>query len=300
MTQRIIPTFWFNGNAEEAAQFYEDVFPCASYMVPQRYPETGLPDFQQPLAGQPVVVSLDVDGYQVTLLNAGSEFSPNASISLMVYFSPKKFQTPEGARGAIDEVWRKLSGGGHIVMPLDEYSWSSRFGWVNDKYGVSWQLFLAEDDDVEFIGPSLMFGGRSQGKCTEAMAYYASVFPESADGQVFRYGDVAEGIATPEHVMWAENTLWSQQVQYCDATDENAPVFSEGVSLDVRCDTQEEIDRLWEALSAVPEAEQCGWCKDMYGVSWQINVANIEQLMNGKPDSWAKLMGMKKIVIDEL
>jgi predicted 3-demethylubiquinone-9 3-methyltransferase (glyoxalase superfamily) len=72
--------------------------------------------------------------------------------------------------------------------------------------------------------------------------------------------------------------------------------FGCGVSLEVQCTDQAEIDRLWEALSAVPEAEQCGWLADRFGVSWQIVPADMAELMQ-RPDAYEHMMGMKKLVI---
>jgi predicted 3-demethylubiquinone-9 3-methyltransferase (glyoxalase superfamily) len=64
----------------------------------------------------------------------------------------------------------------------------------------------------------------------------------------------------------------------------------------IACKDQEEIDYYWEKLSTVPESEQCGWCKDQYGLSWQVVPANMEELM-GKPNAFANLMKMHKIEI---
>ena len=72
--------------------------------------------------------------------------------------------------------------------------------------------------------------------------------------------------------------------------------FTCGVSLMVECDGQAELDRYWEALSAVPEAEQCGWCADKFGLSWQLIPDNLGELMT-KPDAFSTLMNMKKIEI---
>jgi predicted 3-demethylubiquinone-9 3-methyltransferase (glyoxalase superfamily) len=72
--------------------------------------------------------------------------------------------------------------------------------------------------------------------------------------------------------------------------------FTEAISFDIRCKDQAEIDFYWEKLSAVPESEQCGWCKDKYGLSWQIVPEGMEELMK-QPGAFAKLMAMHKIVI---
>lgn len=74
--------------------------------------------------------------------------------------------------------------------------------------------------------------------------------------------------------------------------------LSEAVSFAVDCKDQEEIDYYWEKLSAVPEAEQCGWCKDKFGLSWQIVPENMGELMQ-RPGAYARMMKMKKLVIDE-
>ena len=78
-------------------------------------------------------------------------------------------------------------------------------------------------------------------------------------------------------------------------------VFNEAVSLMVNCENQNEIDYFWEKLSAVPEAEQCGWVKDKYGVSWQMVPANMGELISKNPEKTTPLMlKMKKIIIADL
>ena len=75
--------------------------------------------------------------------------------------------------------------------------------------------------------------------------------------------------------------------------------FTCGVSLEVQCADQAEIDRLWGRLSAVPEAEQCGWLADKFGVSWQIIPANMGELMLHE-GAFERMLEMKKLVIAEL
>lgn len=77
--------------------------------------------------------------------------------------------------------------------------------------------------------------------------------------------------------------------------------FNEAISLMVKCQDQAEIDAYWGQLSAVPEAEQCGWLKDKYGVSWQIVPANMDALLAKKPEKTTPAMlAMKKISIEGL
>ncbi len=197
-------------------------------------------------------------------------------------------------------MWADLTAEGSIVTELGDYPWANHCGYVIDKYGIGWQVMVDAEDSLPFCGPSLVYSGAQLGTAAEAMDFYQSVFPDSTAGEkhlTSSLGELPEGV--PDGLMWGFNTVWGQTLQYSDGYD-GAPDFTPGASLDVRCDTQDEIDHLWEALSAVPAAEQCGWLEDKYGLSWQINVAGIEQLMNDKPGSWAKLMEMKKIVIAEL
>ena len=97
-------------------------------------------------------------------------------------------------------------------------------------------------------------------------------------------------------IMYSDFQLAGQWFVIMDAGGPQECTFNEGVSLVVNCADQAEIDRLWDALSAVPEAEQCGWCKDRFGVSWQIVPQNMDELM-AIPHSYEALLRMHKIVI---
>jgi predicted 3-demethylubiquinone-9 3-methyltransferase (glyoxalase superfamily) len=95
-------------------------------------------------------------------------------------------------------------------------------------------------------------------------------------GGMVRHGGGSETEGTVQHAVF---TLAGQQFMAMDSAGPHACTFNEAVSLLVRCRTQEEIDRYWSALSAVPDAEQCGWLKDRYGVSWQIAPASMDEMM---------------------
>lgn len=134
----------------------------------------------------------------------------------------------------------------------------------------------------------------------EAMEYYVSVFPNSSIDQVTLYPD--ENLS--EHfegmggkVINGEFTLNGTRFGCIDG----GPVFTfnEAVSFVIECADQAEIDHYWQALSAMPEAEACGWCKDRFGVSWQVVPAGLD-LLQQRPEQIQALMHMKKIVISEL
>ena len=297
--QKITPNLWFNGNAEEAVNFYTSVFPNSQVLKKTYYPdstEDGLADFQTSLAGKVLTVQFSLDGYEFVAINAGPEFKPTPATSFMVNFDPGR---DENAREHLDEMCGKLLVGGEALMPLDTYDFSERYGWVQDRFGYTWQLILTdpEGEPRPFIIPSLMFGGEAQNQAKEAIRYYTSVFKNSQAGVVATY-PANTGPAVFGSIMFADFQLENQWFAAMDSAVEQNFSFTEAVSFSVACKNQEEIDYLWEKLSADHQSEQCGWCKDKFGVSWQIIPENIDELMN-LPDAFARMMEMKKIIITD-
>jgi predicted 3-demethylubiquinone-9 3-methyltransferase (glyoxalase superfamily) len=195
----------------------------------------------------------------------------------MVNFDPSR---ENRAREMIDTAWERLSAGGTPLMPLDSYPFSERYGWIQDRYGLSWQLILTDPagEPRPPIVPSLMFTRGMSGKAEEAMDFYMSVFGNTRKGTVARYGP---GQAPEQEgtVMFADFMLEGQWFAAMDSAQAHDFGFNEAVSLMVYCDTQDEIDYYWDKLSAVPEAEQCGWLKDRYGVSWQVVPSALDEMM---------------------
>lgn len=148
---------------------------------------------------------------------------------------------------------------------------------------------------MQKIVPNLWFNRNA----TEAVDYYLSVFEGSKITNTVYYPK--EGLADFQkdfagEVLTIDFELQGQPFTAINADDNFK--FSEAISLAVYCRDQEEIDYFWSKLSANPENEQCGWCKDKYGLSWQIVPENIEELMK-KPGAFGVMMKQKKIVIDE-
>lgn len=300
MQQKITPNLWFNKNAREAADFYVAAFaafPDSEIISTEYYPnsaEEGLADFQLDLAGKELTVNFRLGNLQFTAINAGPEFTPNPSISFMLNFDPSR---DDHALENLNTLWERLADSGEVLMPLDAYPFSKRYGWVKDRYGLTWQLILTdpEGEPRPFIIPSLMFSQQNTNQAEEAINFYTSIFEDSKIGLIARYEENT-GPAKAGSIMFADFMLAQQWFAAMDSGVEQNFTFNEAVSLSVICKDQEEIDYFWEKLSVVPEAEQCGWCKDKYGVSWQIVPENMGELME-KPDAFAKLMQMKKIVI---
>ena len=149
---------------------------------------------------------------------------------------------------------------------------------------------------MQKIVPNLWFNGNAK----EATDYYVSVFPNSKiNSTAFYPNSAAEGLADFQlelagKVLTVDFDLDGQNFMAINAGPEFS--FSEAVSFAIYCDDQAEIDYFWEKLSVQTDAEQCGWCKDKYGLSWQVVPKDIDALMN-KPDAFTKLMQMKKIII---
>ena len=297
MVQKIVPSLWFDGNAKEAVDFYVSAFSNSKVLSTSYYPkssEEGLADFQQDLAGDVLTIEFMLDDFHLTAINAGSEFEPNPSISYMLNFDPSQ---DDQAREHLDELWNTLIDGGETLMPLDKYPHSERYGWCKDKYGFTWQLMLTNPNGEPrpFITPSFMFTNANNGHAEEAINNYISVFNDSKMGTHVKYTEDNESIKAG-YVMFADFQLEGQWFAAMDSGSMHDFTFNEAVSLQVFCKDQSEIDHYYAKLSTVSEAEVCGWCKDRYGVSWQVVPENVEDLLK-KPGAFANMMKMKKLVI---
>ncbi len=146
------------------------------------------------------------------------------------------------------------------------------------------------------ITPNLWFNGNAK----EAAEYYVSVFPNSKILSVQNYpNSKEEGLADFQLDLAGKPLVVEFELNGHHFTGINAGPefrFSEAISFAITCKDQEEIDYYWSKLSTVPESEQCGWCKDQFGLSWQVVPENMEELMQ-RPDAYAKMMQMKKLVI---
>lgn len=285
---KITPHLWFDREAIEAAEFYAATFPRSSV--------TDVTTIRDTPSGDTDIVSFELCGQPFQAISAGPLFRFNPSISFAV-----ACDTAE----EVDRLWNTLSEGGSALMPLGEYPFSGRYGWVEDRYGLSWQLMLTDVYEAEQrITPTLMFVGDVHGKAEEAVRFYASVFPDSEVDDVMRYAAGMEPDVEGT-VQYVGFTLHGQQFAAMDSAHGHDFAFNEAISFMVACEDQQEIDRYWDALSAVPESEQCGWLKDRYGVSWQIVPADLDEMMRtSDEDQLARVtqafLAMEKFDLAEL
>ena len=150
---------------------------------------------------------------------------------------------------------------------------------------------------MQKITPFLWFNDDAE----EAMNFYTSIFKNSKIGNVSRYPEGAPG--TAGKVMTAMFQLEGQEFMVLNGGPQYK--FTEAISLFVNCETQEEVDELWEKLSAGGKEGQCGWLKDKYGLSWQIIPTALGKMLGDKDREKAKrvmmaMLQMKKIDIEGL
>ena len=150
---------------------------------------------------------------------------------------------------------------------------------------------------MQKIVPFLWFDSNAE----EAMTFYTSIFKRSRIVSVSRYGDAWPG--PKGSVMTATIQLEGQDFHLLNG----GPLFtfSPAISFFVKCETQEEVDELWEKLSDGGEPGQCGWLKDKFGVSWQIIPTVLGEMLNDKDTTRAQrvmmaMLRMKKIDIAQL
>lgn len=281
--QKIIPHLWFDTQAVEAAAFYTSVFENSEITSKTQMKDTP--------SGDVDMVNFTVMGFEFMAISAGPLFKFNPSISFHV-----KCKTEE----QVDEIWAKLAPGGEVKMELGEYPFSKRYGWLDDKYGVSWQVIHTQGEFTQNITPVMMFTKEICGKAEEAANFYASIFPNSSVNVFGRYTK-DQAPDKEGNISYAQIILDNQEFGIMESARNHEFSFNEAVSFIVNCKDQKEIDYYWEKLSAVKESEQCGWLKDKYGVSWQIIPENMGDLMMANLEKTTPVMlQMKKIIIADL
>jgi predicted 3-demethylubiquinone-9 3-methyltransferase (glyoxalase superfamily) len=259
---------WFDTEAEEAARFYTTVFPDSKIGDITYYPGEGQEIHGKP-EGSVMSATFTLCGTKFMGLNGGPIFKINPSVSYFIICKDA---------AEADYYWNKLNDGGKVLMELDKYDWSERYGWLSDKYGLSWQIYTGDGNDMhQKICPSLMYTGKQHGRAEEAVHFYTSIFKDSEVQGIMKYPPGAE---EPEGtVMHSQFKLSGEIFMAMDSAQDHNFQFNEGVSFVINCTTQEEIDYYWERLTAGGEESMCGWLKDKFGVSWQVAPVQLDQML---------------------
>jgi predicted 3-demethylubiquinone-9 3-methyltransferase (glyoxalase superfamily) len=288
--QKITPFLWFDKEAEQAMNFYTSAFSNSKVGSVSRYGEAG-PGPE----GSVLTASFELEGLQFTALNGGPHFNFTPAVSFFVNCDTE---------AEIDQLWEKLSEGGQVLMPYQQYPFSEKFGWLEDKYGLSWQMSLGSR--AQKIVPYLLFVREQHGKAEQAMNLYTSLFENSRIVNIQRWGaDQGEQEGTVMHAVFQLAGLEFMAME--SNNQDHQFTFTEATSFYVNCETQEEVDYFWEKLGEGGDenAQQCGWLKDRFGVSWQIVPSVLPVLLNDPDPEKAKrvtevMLQMKKIDIPAL
>lgn len=251
--QKIKSCLWYDHQAEEATNFYVSIFKDAEVLRVDRYGEN--------TPGEPGTVmstSFRIANQEFMTINGGPHFTFTPAVS---YFVTSQDEAD------VNRIWTALSDGGSVLMPLGEHPFSAKFGWTNDKYGVSWQVSVGGEGQT--VTPFLMFTGPHHGQAAEAIDFYVSLFENSRVLEINRW---EKGGPEPEGtVQRAVFSLFGETFMAIESNHGHDFTFNGANSFFVNCATAEEVDRLWDALTADGgEPSHCGWLTDKFGVTWQI------------------------------
>ena len=277
---------WFDGKASEAAAFYCGIFPQSSIQE-----DSGL------------TVHWNLGGLACMGLNGGPQFKPNPSISFFWY---------AGNEAELRSIHAALMVGGHELMSLAVYDFAPLYAWVEDKYGVSWQLFLKSGDLFDFFSeyplksghqgakaqPSVLFSGLNAGYAREALSRWETIF-----SGVWKPGCLPHPVKSAEPLLYGEANCGGQLISVMDSPLDQAFVPDEGVSFVIVAEDQVEIDYYWTALVEGGEESRCGWLKDRFGISWQVVPAVLSGLLadaSTRDRVIKNFMNMGKFEIDKL
>ncbi|OJX33927.1 MAG: hypothetical protein BGO86_01885 [Chryseobacterium sp. 36-9] len=277
MNNNIFPCFWFNQDGAEAAEFYTSVFRNCQITV-----------------NTPMVINIEIEGQKIMFLNAGPMFKPNVTLSLMVMCDSAE---------EVESYYHRLAEKGKVMMELDSYPWSEKYAWVQDQYGISWQLYFAAEKAKQKISPVMMFTGKNAGKCKEALDYYTTIFPDSEIEGIMEYeegqGDVAGNVAHSQFI------INGYVMMAMDSSHDHKADFTEGTSMTVMTKDQDETDYYWDEFTKEGQESMCGWLKDKYGFSWQIVPHRLIELTNTHEvekaqKAFGAMMKMNKIIIKDI
>jgi len=254
MSKPIYPCIWFNNNAQEATTFYCDIFPDASI-----------------LESNPMVTRFKAGGIVFMLLNGGPKYKTTPAVSYFVYCN---------GEATINRLYDLLKEGGKVLMPLGKYDWSPRYAWIEDRFGVNWQLDVEEINNQQKMVPNLLFVNKKNTQVAAARDFYVKTFANSMPLMQMAYPpEAAMGEGT---LLFAQFKLNGFIMNAMSSNLQHDYDFTPGNSFVVECDDQQEIDYFWETLGAGGRYDMCGWLTDQYGVSWQVVPSILSQLMQDK------------------
>lgn len=277
MKNNLYPCLWFDGKAKEAAEFYSGIFPNAKIS-----------------STNPIVTMLEIFGQPIMCLNGGPQFTPNPSVSFFINCNHKE---------EADQIWNQLAIDAKIMMPLNKYEWSEYYGFLQDKFGFSWQIITGDFSDADQkIVPCFLFTDAKFGQSLDAISFYTKVFSNSKiESETFYSENEMPQKGIVKH---ARMLLDGHEFRAMDGPGNHGFAFNEAISFVINCDTQAQIDFFWNTFTSDGGQESmCGWCKDKFGVWWQVVPSMLGKLMS-HPEKGQQVMQaflkMKKFDIEAL
>ena len=274
-------------------QFYCSIFQNSGIKKIQYYPEGITEGPMKGFDGQVLTGVFELEGQQFMCLDGGSTFKFNPGVSFFV-----NCKTPEGTKA----FFEKLVESGQALMPLQKYPFSEMYGWLQDKYGLNWQINVSKAPQK--IVPAFMFIKNQFGRCEEAINFYTSIFKNSKVNMLSRYEE-NEGDEVGK-IKYASFSLEDQQFIAMESSGDHKWETSGAVSQLIECKDQAEIDYYWDKLTegGDPKSQQCGWLMDKFGFSWQV-VPDMTRWLNSKDKeanarAMQAMLKMKKIDIAKL
>lgn len=251
--QLLIPHLWYNTEAKQAASLYTQLLPDSG--IDWIHTVTDTP------SGDAELIQFHLGDTTLAAISAGPYVKLNESASLMLDLSSKE---------EVDRLYQALIVDGRELMPLQAYDFSPYYAWIEDRFGLSWQLSYNPDLEKDFtISFCLLFSEHQVGLAESALKTYQKCFDNSQLERISYYKDGEAPLATAK-INYSQLRIGDQDLILMDHGYGGENSFNEAFSFMIYVETQEEADAYYEHLSAVPEAETCGWAKDAYGVSWQI------------------------------
>ncbi|CAN5122233.1 VOC family protein [soil metagenome] len=296
--QKLTPFLWFDTQADEAVNFYTSLLDNTRIRTTTRYTDKGQ-EIHGMDGGTVMTVDFELAGQRFTALNGGPHFQFNPGISFFVQLDAE----PE-----VDRVWNEMIKEGQAMMPLDKYDWSEKYGWLQDRYGLTWQISLGTKEHTggQVITPSLMFVGDQHGRAEEAINHYISIFKNSEIEGILRW-DGKEGPDPEGTVKHAQFYLEGQAFMAMESAHDHQFGFNESISFVVNCESDEEVDYYWEKLKEGGDsnAQQCGWLKDEFGISWQVVPTEMKEMLRDDDPEKVKrvtsvMLKMKKLDLKKL
>ncbi len=176
--QKITPYLWFDHQAETAINFYVSLFQNSKINSIHPF-KSDRPEYD----GEVLTMDFQLEGQRFMALNGGPAFTFSPAVSFFVFCDTEE---------EINRLWQKLTENGTEMMALDRYPFSERYGWIQDRFGISWQLILSSNPQK--IVPCFLFVGEQHGKAETAIHFYTSIFKDSKVTRLERYEAGDEGV----------------------------------------------------------------------------------------------------------